>query len=214
MSDTETTEAAAIVAATVTELLGRRIGPAEAEQLGTAAIQALRASRWTVEPDPRRAHRLSPLLWSYDPPILAGLARGHTLAEIAQSTGAPTGTVRNRLLHLRRRIGAANGAQAVAIAYQHGWLNGLTPEPRGPITLSGRQHQALTLIAAGHTNDAISRMVGLGDSSVATYIRRLYVALGVDRTGTTFAVARPHAVAIGYQHGLLPLPTAPSATAA
>ncbi|MFC8008892.1 response regulator transcription factor [Streptomyces cinereoruber] len=209
-----TTEAAAIVAATATELLGRRIGPAEAEQLGAAAIRALRASRWTVEPDPRRARRLSPLLWSYDPPLLAGLARGHTLAEIGQSTGTPTGTVRNRLLNLRRRIGAANGAQAVAIAYEHGWLTALAPEPRGPITLSNRQHQALTLIAAGHTNDAISRMVGLGDSSVATYIRRLYVALGVDRTGTTFAVARPHAVAIGYQHGLLPLPTAPSATAA
>ncbi|MFC8156328.1 LuxR C-terminal-related transcriptional regulator [Streptomyces cinereoruber] len=209
-----TTEAAAIVAATATALLGRRIEPAEAEQLGAAAIRALRASRWNVEADTRRAHRLSPLLWSYDPPILAGLARGHTLAEIAQTTEAPAGTVRSRLLHLRGRIGAANGAQAVAIAYEKGWLSGLAPEPRGPIHLSNRQQQALTLIAAGHTNDAISRLVGLGDSSVATYIRRLYVALGVDRTGTTFAVARPHAVAIGYQHGLLPLPAALSASAA
>ncbi|MFB7031733.1 MULTISPECIES: hypothetical protein [unclassified Streptomyces] len=209
-----TTEAAAIVAATATALLGRRIEPAEAEQLGAAAIQALAAGRWTLKADTRRAHRLSPLLWSYDPPILAGLARGHTIAEIAQTTKAPAGTVRHRLQNLRGRIGAANGAQAVAIAYQKGWLSGLTPEPRGPITLSGRQHQALNLIAAGHTNDAIRRLVGLGDSSVATYIRRLYVVLGVDRTGTTYAVARPHAVAIGYQHGLLPLPTAPSATAA
>ncbi|MYV64452.1 hypothetical protein GT043_00410 [Streptomyces sp. SID2131] len=208
------TEAAAIVAATATELLGRRIEAAEAEQLGAAAIQALRASRWTVEPDPCRARRLSPLLWSYDPPILAGLARGHTLVEIGQTIGAPAGTVRNRLFRLRHRIGAANGAQAVAIAYQNGWLNGLAPEPRDRIGLSGRQHQALTLIAAGHSNNGIGRLLGLGDSSVATYIRRLYVALGVDRTNTTFAVARPHAVAIGYQHGLLPLPTAPSATAA
>lgn len=199
-------EAAAVIAAKAAALLGHRIGTTEAEQLGTTAIQALRADGWTIQVDlRRRIHHASPLLRSWDPAILAGLARGYSVQEIATGTGTPYGTLRHRVLRLRARIGAANAAHAVAIAYESGWMAGLAPEPRGPLVLSRRQHQVLALMAGGKTNQAIGRIVELSPASVITYVRRLYAALDASRPGDISASTRPHAVALGYQHGLLPL---------
>ncbi|MFF6836013.1 LuxR C-terminal-related transcriptional regulator [Streptomyces sp. NPDC012438] len=221
MSTTETTataavdvdvEAAAVITARVSALLGRRLTPAEAERLGTAALQALRADGWTVQADFTR-HRVHPQLCAFDPTLLAGLARGCSTHEIAAATGIPHATLRHRIQRLRGRIGAVNTAHAVAIAYRSGWMAGLDPEPRGPITLSTRQRQILGLIADGHTNEAISTRIDVCRDSVITHIRRLYSVLDASRPGGPPTAARPRAVALGYQHGLLPLPTAPTATA-
>ncbi|WP_432116613.1 LuxR C-terminal-related transcriptional regulator [Streptomyces sp. S1] len=215
MSTTEATaavdiEAAAVITATASALLGRRLTPAEADRLGTAALQALRADGWTVQPDFTR-RRIHPQLCAYDPTLLAGLARGCSTHEIAAVTGIPHATLRHRIQRLRGRIGATNTAHAVAIAYRNGWMAGLAPEPRGPITLSTRQRQILSLIADGHTNEIISDHIGVCRDSVITHIRRLYSVLDASRTGGPTTAARPRAVALGYQHGLLPLPASAAA---
>ncbi|MBD0707374.1 MULTISPECIES: helix-turn-helix transcriptional regulator [unclassified Streptomyces] len=196
-------EAAAVIAATATTLLGARLSPADAEQLGNAALAALRADGWSVQVDLGRV-RAAPLLWSCDLPVLAGLARGRAVAEIAAATQTPTATVRGRILRLRARIGAPNAAAAVAIAYRHGWMAGLAPEPRRPIVLSSRERQALALLADGLGNAALAQALGMSPAQATECLRRLYTALNV--TTSTRAPVRAHAVALGFQHGLLPLP--------
>ncbi|MGW7195526.1 response regulator transcription factor [Streptomyces chryseus] len=151
----------------------------------------------------RKLIRSSPELWSYDPPILAGLARGHTKAEIAQTTGTPLGTVQNRILRLRRRLGALSCAHMVAIAYQRGWMAKLPPEPRPPVRLSPRQLAVLEGIAAGMTTHQLAATLDMSKDTAVTHLRRLYTALGASRPGSSPSVSRAHAVALGYQHGHL-----------
>ncbi|MFF2774833.1 LuxR C-terminal-related transcriptional regulator [Streptomyces sp. NPDC058052] len=201
-------EAAAIAAATALDILGRQITATEAATLGAAVVTALTTGGWAIHADMnRRTHPQFAELRPWEPAILAGLARGYTFAEIGQEIGVPAATVRHRADRFRARFGAINSAHGVALAYQRGWLAGLTPEPRAPIHLSRRQQQALTLMADGSTNDAIGRRLGLSHNSVTTYIRRLYRALDASRPGLIGPSTRPHAIALAYQHGLLPLPT-------
>ncbi|MFE6223310.1 response regulator transcription factor [Streptomyces sp. NPDC057854] len=207
-------EAAALAAATALDVLGRQINADEAARLGTAVVAALTSGGWAIHADMnRRRHPDHPELRPWDLSILAGLARGHTVAEIGTMTGVPSATVRHRVQRLRTRIGAANAAHAVAIAYERGWMAHLAPEPRGPIRLSRRQLQTLALMAAGHTNEAIGRHLRLTPNSVVTYVRRLYAVLDASRAGCVYPATRPHAVALGYQHGLLPVPLGPEGAA-
>ncbi|MGW6739699.1 response regulator transcription factor [Streptomyces sp. NPDC055025] len=146
------------------------------------------------------------VLRQYDLVTLAGLARGHTVADIAAATGTPYGTVRNRVRRIRQRIAAVSCAHAVAIAYQHGWLTGLTAEPRPPVRLTARQRQVLVLMADGLTNSQIASVTGTTPNTVATHIRRLYATLGASSPGTTSSpafAARCHTIALAYQHGHL-----------
>lgn len=142
----------------------------------------------------------------YDPVILAGLARGETAARIGSSTQVPTKTIKTRTMRLRRRIGARSCAHAVALAYQHGWLASLTPEPRpGGTELIGRQAQVLRAAADGMTNPQIAKALGVSVTSVGIYLHRAYRQLG--------ATNRPHAVALAYQHGHLDAASDRSGTA-
>lgn len=204
---------AAAVAAVIAEQCLTTFGPAvtaaDAELLGARATQAITADGWhitaqTHEHTAHHHHQEVPMpaprrnvLLPHDMPILAGLARGHSAAQIAAAVGNPIGTVRNRQLHLRRRIGARCSAHAVALAYQHGWMARLQHEAIGrEATLSPRQLEVLRLVADGLTIPQIARTLGLSYHSVQTHLSRTYAALGV--------VCAPHAVAIAYQHGLLP----------
>ncbi|MFF2331922.1 MULTISPECIES: LuxR C-terminal-related transcriptional regulator [unclassified Streptomyces] len=191
------------------EQLGVYISYGQALRLGEAAHAALLRAGWRITEAPgAQVPRIGPVLWEYDPTLLAGLARGHTPAEIAEATRTPVGTVKHRIERLRGRIGAHNTAHAVAIAYRNGWMRGLAPEPRGRIALSTRQRQILAYLADGLTNGAIAAELGLAHGTAIQYVRRLYTALGAVRPGGTPATSRPRAVALAYQHGLLPLPAA------
>lgn len=208
MSTPQAPTVADVIATQAAAHLGDRITPAEAAELGRTALTALCTAGWTLAGGPGTVlTRLTPVLWPYDPAILAGLARGHTTAEIAQATDTPYATVRNRIDRLRSRIGARNSAHAVGIAYRAGWMGGLPPEPRGPLTLSTRQRTVLAHMSDGLNNAEIATQLGIGRETVVTYIRRLYNYLDVTNPGPSGASAssRPQAVALGYQHGLLPL---------
>jgi DNA-binding CsgD family transcriptional regulator len=63
------------------------------------------------------------------------------------------------------------------------------------ITLSEREQQVLDLIAEGMTNAAIGHRLGLSEHTVKSRMRTLLRHLA--------ASDRAHAVAIGYQRGLL-----------
>lgn len=196
---------AAVIAAQALVTLGGRITTGEARLLARRSTEAVRTDGWyiTALPHPHTDHHHdeepvpeNPALRSYDRVLLAGLARGETAARIGSSTQVPIQTIRNRTLRLRRRIGARSCAHAVALAYRHGWLAGLTPEPRpGGTELSGRQAQVLRAAADGMTNPQIAKALGLSVTSVGIYLRRAYLQLG--------ATNRPHAVALAYQHGHL-----------
>jgi DNA-binding NarL/FixJ family response regulator len=73
------------------------------------------------------------------------------------------------------------------------------PVPR----LTARQLDILTRIARGMTEVEIGAELFLTRDTVKTHARRAYRALG--------ARCQAHAVALAYQAGILPLPSAPAA---
>ena len=73
-----------------------------------------------------------------------------------------------------------------------------TPRQQAPLTRA--QQQILPLMASGHTNTEISRILGVTVDTVKTHARRMYQALG--------ARGREHAVAIAIRSGLLHLDAA------
>ncbi|MEU3600903.1 helix-turn-helix transcriptional regulator [Streptomyces sp. NPDC006798] len=149
----------------------------------------------------RRRWAVDGALREYDLPLLAGLARGDGLPELARIHGLPKGTTDHRLVRLRGRIEARTSAHAVAIAYQRGWMAGLRPEPL-PGELSARQLHVLAAIAEGHGTLSTAALLGLSRHTVTTHLRHIYTTLGVQTSGAP----RCHAVALAHQHGLLPLP--------
>ncbi|MFC9429297.1 LuxR C-terminal-related transcriptional regulator [Streptomyces sp. NPDC056987] len=142
-------------------------------------------------------------LRDYDLVLLSGLARGQSIPQIAAASGLAPGTLRNRIRALRQRMGALSCAHAVALAYQHGWLNGLRPEPLPPVRLTRQQRHVLQLLAAGLTNEQIARHLHISTNTTVTHARRLYAVMGTARTGRSNAAARAHTVALAYQHGHL-----------
>lgn len=63
-----------------------------------------------------------------------------------------------------------------------------------------RELQVLQLIAQGQTDKEMGATLFLSENTIGTYVLRLMTALD--------AKTRSHAVAIGYQRGLLVLPEA------
>lgn len=68
--------------------------------------------------------------------------------------------------------------------------------PRASCGLSGREREVLALIAGGHSNDEIAKILYLGINTVKTYIRTTYRKIGAAR--------RAQAVIWAYEHGLGP----------
>ncbi|MFE6379208.1 hypothetical protein [Streptomyces roseolus] len=201
---------AAVVAAQALTRLGHRITTQEASTLGAATVEALTAEGWTITAGTVGTTRLStvaPELWKHDLPILAGLARGRTYREIAAETDTPEGTVRQRAIRLINRVGAANAAELVAIAYRAGWMNGLPPEPRGRLTLAEDERRALFCLADGLDTAAVADAFHITHHAASRLLGRLYAALDATRPGAPDRSSRCRAIALGYQHGLLPLST-------
>lgn len=153
----------------------------------------------------RRRWVIDGALREYDLPLLAGLARGNGLAELAHRLDVPKGTLDNRLWRLRGRTGARTRAHAVSIAYQRGWMAGLRPEARQLNVLTARQLDVLAAVADGDSNRETAARLGLSRNTIGTHLRHIYTALGVDTSGAP----RCHAVALAHQHGLLPRPDRP-----
>jgi DNA-binding CsgD family transcriptional regulator len=80
-----------------------------------------------------------------------------------------------------------------------------TAEGAGDIALSARERQVLDGMANGRTNADIARGLYLGEDTVKTHNRRLFRKLG--------ARDRAHAVARGYQLGILWAPGRPGGAA-
>lgn len=77
-------------------------------------------------------------------------------------------------------------------------VEGLSAGLRAPATgaaLSPRELQVLRLVAAGHTNEAVARELGLSDKTVDRHLANIFEKLQV-RT-------RSAATAYAYQHGLM-----------
>ncbi|MGW3690935.1 helix-turn-helix transcriptional regulator [Streptomyces sp. NPDC005125] len=132
-------------------------------------------------------------LRSNDIPILAGLARGRTYAQIGSDLSLPRETVRARIHQLCRRIGACSSAHAVALAYEEGWMGGLRREPRPGVVLAERQRLVLSCVAQGMTNPQIARRLGLHLTTITQCLSSVYTRLN--------ARDRSHAVALAIQHG-------------
>ncbi|GAB3766416.1 response regulator [Microlunatus parietis] len=75
-------------------------------------------------------------------------------------------------------------------------VHGLRTAPEAP-RLSGRELQILAAVAEGRTNGEIARRLRISETTVKTYLVRLYAKLEVPD--------RASAVAAGYRLGLLPL---------
>ncbi|MFJ4907703.1 hypothetical protein ACIQCR_24690 [Streptomyces sp. NPDC093249] len=201
---------AAVVAAQALTRLGHRITTQEASTLGAATVEALTAEGWTITAGSVGTTRLStvaPELWKHDLPILAGLARGRTYREIAAETDTPEGTTRHRAARLISRTGASNAAELIALAYRAGWMNGLPPERRPRIALTEDEQRALVCLADGMDTTAVGIALDIPHGAAVRLLRHLYAALDATRPGAPDRSSRCRAVALAYQHGLLPLPT-------
>lgn len=129
--------------------------------------------------------------------ILAGLARGRTNAQIAEDLDLSPHTVKSHIERITHRYGARGRAGLVGIAYRRGDLASLKPEPRDQVVLGKATLTVLDGMARGLTNREIGRLRGRDEETVRSLARRMFRKLGAHH--------RAHAVALGYQHGYLPL---------
>jgi DNA-binding NarL/FixJ family response regulator len=62
-------------------------------------------------------------------------------------------------------------------------------EPFMPLRLTGRQRQVLSLIARGHTNKEIARLLGISQRTVKFHVAALFERLGTSNRTETLARA-------------------------
>lgn len=118
--------------------------------------------------------------------IIAGLARGHRTARIAHDLHLPgVRTVHHHIGAACTRVGLERQSQRLLVdyAYRHGYMDGLTPETiQRTGRLTARRHETLIALARG-------------DNVPHRRRDQLCQHLGA-KTG-------PHAIALGWQLGLL-----------
>lgn len=136
--------------------------------------------------------------------VLAGLARGRKVPQVAADLSGTTGHISQRQVQYRLRLVAIHfqvpneHAAVVHQAYLAGWLTSLPHEARPPVCAEPmplRLRQVLDGIAAGHTNAQIGRHLHLTEHTIKTYARRVFRHLA--------ACNRAHAVALAHQYGHL-----------
>lgn len=130
--------------------------------------------------------------------VLAGVARGHTNAQIAAHLGITEDTVARHVRHLLARTGARGRAHLVDLGYRNRWLTHLPPEPRQPVQLPERLQLVLRAFADGMTNRQITARFHINADSAT---QRLFAALEAHARNP-----RAQAVALGHQHGHLTTP--------
>jgi NarL family two-component system response regulator YdfI len=92
---------------------------------------------------------------------------------------------------------AARGESLLPSAVTEKLVTHLTqPEP-GPVELSEREQEVLTLVAQGATNKGIAAELGITERTVKAHVTNIFNKLGVN--------SRAEAVAVALRSGLLPL---------
>jgi DNA-binding NarL/FixJ family response regulator len=127
--------------------------------------------------------------------VIAGFARGHTSRQIAGRLDIAWQTVDEHRKNISAATGMASRAGIVNFAYEHGYLDGLPPEYRAPVLLKPAYLDVLELMALGLGDDAIARRLFVSLGAVKSRVKILLRKLEVQE--------RQHAVAIGWQQGLL-----------
>jgi two-component system, NarL family, nitrate/nitrite response regulator NarL len=100
---------------------------------------------------------------------------------------------------LRAVRGAATGESVVSPALLARLLPRLTSRPKGRNPdLTAREHQVLTLMACGGSNQAIADELGLSRDTIPNHVASILVKLGVN--------SKLQAVTAGIQRGLISVP--------
>lgn len=135
--------------------------------------------------------------------VIAGYARGHTTFKVAEDLGMSERAIRHHVERAARRAGVTGRPLPGLVhhAYLHDLFSGLsrlairTQTPPPHLQLARSQQAALECMALGMSTKATARHLGIGRETARAYRRSLY-----RRIGTT---SPPHAVALGWQWGLL-----------
>lgn len=127
--------------------------------------------------------------------IVAGFARGHTSRQIGLHLGITWETVDAHRSRISAATGCGSRVEIVNYAYENAYLADLPPEDRPPILLSGFEQEVLDLLPLGLGNAAIARQLFVSEGAVKSCVGRIFSKFGVSD--------RAHAVAIGWQQGLL-----------
>jgi DNA-binding CsgD family transcriptional regulator len=102
---------------------------------------------------------------------LAGLAN----RSIAEARRSSVRTVANLLARVFRKLGVRSRAELAALAFD--------PPPCHHVAalaaLSTRERQVLARVATGATNKLVAYEIGIAEASVASYLRRAALKLGV-----------------------------------
>lgn len=132
--------------------------------------------------------------------VLAGIARGHSNAQIAADLHLSINTVKHHIKRAAARLGCpSNRVQVVAAGYRTGILANLTAEPCHHRPLCETDLAVLARIADGHSDAEIGQELFPSESAAKAHIRRLFRQMR--------ATGRPHAVALAVQHGHLLIAT-------
>lgn len=156
--------------------------------------------------------------------VLIGLCNLYSAEETAVKMQVSVNTVRSHRLHLFARLGVNAGAAAVQEAWRRKILNTcptcrrvrneeasqvdldeiIVPEKSHGVEgvkLTKRMNQVLRLIAQGLSNPEIGKALGVSELTAKTHVRLLFAGLNVHD--------RAHAVAVGYELGLLKIGDTP-----
>lgn len=125
---------------------------------------------------------------------LERISYGHTDKEIGKAYGISAHGARHRCTRMYTRLGADNRAHAVRLGFERGLLLSSNPEQL-PRPLSSRQQHVLDLISWGATNPRIAERLYLSHRYTTDLVSTVYRKLGAQN--------RPHAVRLGFEHGLL-----------
>jgi DNA-binding CsgD family transcriptional regulator len=126
--------------------------------------------------------------------VLQLIADGHTGSQTAALPYVSYSTVKAHMRRIFTKLNVHTRAEAILAAIR---LGVVTTEHDGRCrpAVTGREHQALQLLARGFTARDIAGEMGVGVRTVRVHTANLYDKLGV--------ATRGGAVAAGVQHGLI-----------
>lgn len=121
--------------------------------------------------------------------IIAGYARGRTVADTARALDTTEGVVKALTTRLAQRLGITGARQAALVhyAYCHGHLIVVRRRHLPPLT--GRIADVLVCAARGLGCRATATELGISVETVRMHRQRLHRALGVHTTARAVAVA-------------------------
>lgn len=148
------------------------------------------ARKPAAKPKPRRIGRhVLPdgALTARQQTLLGLVVAGHGNHRIAGQLTIGVSTVKRDLRVLYAKLGATTRAGAVAAAAHR--RADTRPTAGAPVVVTGREHDVLRQLAAGHRNKAIAANLHLAPSTVKTHVAALAAKLGTPSRALTVAEA-------------------------